>query len=587
MHPNLKRALSRVVMLVVVLALGNQLSAQQLFFTTSSPIGTNDRVTRISVSGNIGATNLFSGPAGLSNPNGVAVDAVAGKIFFADGNGTNCIRAANLNGTGSVTNVLNVGINISGLALDTVNQKIYFTTSSSIAANDRVMRVNYDGTGSTTLYSGASSLSNPSGIAIDTAIGKMFVTDGTAVKEANLDGTGALTNLYVAGINVTGLALDTAGQKVYLTYSSSSSPAKIGRVNYNGGGITVLYSASANLVNPTGLALDVAAGKMYIADGLGGNAVQVAKLDGTGTPTSLFAAGVHVSAVSAVQNLLTITGAVTNQATLDTGSVSLFSNVTIMDYASTGPLTVMVTLDNTAKGTFTTLGGFSSIGSGSYSFTGTTAAATAAIRQMVYKPAQGRVARGLTETSFFTISANDGSLAVTNTTTTVVSTAANRPPVANADRFDHPAKQSMIIPVSALLANDTDTDGDTLTVLSVDTTSALGVAVSLSGTNVLYAASTNLATDTFHYLVIDGHAGAALGLVTITVSSANISRAGTNSVLDFTRTPNLTYRVQYNTNLLTTNWITLGSVVSDAVGHLSYTNGGATDPIRFYRAITP
>src|SRR5690242_18718827 len=105
MHPNLKRAFSRLAMLVVAVAVGNQLSAQQLFFTTSSPIATNDRVTRIYVNGNSGATNLFSGPAGLSNPNGVVVDPVAGKIFFADGNGTNCIRAANLNGTGSVTNL--------------------------------------------------------------------------------------------------------------------------------------------------------------------------------------------------------------------------------------------------------------------------------------------------------------------------------------------------------------------------------------------------------------------------------------------------------------------------------------------------
>jgi Bacterial Ig domain len=587
MHLNLKRAISRLAMLVVVAALGDQLFAQQLLFTTSSPIATNDRVTRISVSGSLGATNLFSGPTSLSNPNGVAVDAAAGKIFFADGNGANSIRVANLNGTGSVTSLLNVGINISGLALDTVNQKIYFTTSSSISTNDRVMRVNYDGTGSTTLYSGPGSLSNPSGIAIDTGIGKMFVTDGTSVKEANLDGTGLLTNLYTAGINITGVALDAAGKQVYLTYSSSASPAKIGRVNYDGSGIKVLFTGSTYLVNPTGLALDVTGGKMYIADGLGGNGVQVANLDGSAPPTNLFAAGAHVSAVSAVQNLLSITGAVANQPTLDTGSVSLFSNVTIADYVSTGPITVIVTLDNAAKGTFTTLGGFSSIGSGSYSFTGTAAAATTAIRQMVYKPTQGRVAHGLSETSFFTISANDGLLTATNALTTVVSTAVNRPPVANADRFDHPAKQPMVIPVSALLANDTDADGDVLTVKLVDATSALGVPVSLSGTNVLYAASTNLALDTFHYVVDDAHGGTVTGLVTITVSAASISRSGANSVLNFTRTPNLTYRVQYNTNLSTTNWITLGSVISDAVGHLSYTNGGATDPIRFYRAVNP
>ncbi|EEF62888.1 Ig-like domain-containing protein [Pedosphaera parvula] len=586
MHLNINRVLSRLVMLAAAVSLGDRLSAQQLFFTTSSSIAANDRVTRINVSGPNSAAIVYSGAAAFSNPNGVAVDAVAGKIFFADGNGTNCIRAANLNGTGPVTNLVNVGINISGLALDPGNQKIYFTTSSSIATNARVMRVNYDGTGLTTLYSGPGSLSNPSGIAVDAGIGKMFVTDANSVKEANLNGTGALTNLYTAGINVTGVALDSVGQKVYLTYASGGSPAKIGRVNYNGTGVTVLFTASTYLANPTGLALDVAAGKMYIADGLGGNGVQVANLDGSGTPASLYAAGIHVSGVSAVQNLLTIAGAVTNQATLDTASLSPFSNVTITDYNASA-LTVTVQLDNVAKGTFTALGGFLSLGSGSYSFSGTGAAVTTAIRQMVFKPAQGRVARGLTETSFFKVTANDGSLFVTNTTTTVVSTAANRPPVANADRFDHPAGQPMAVPVSSLLANDTDQDGDPLTVQSVDAASALGVAVSLSGTNVLYGASANLATDTFHYVINDAHGGTATGLVTITVSSASISLAGTNKVLNFTRTPNLTYRVQYNTNLLTTNWTTLASVVSDAVGHLSYTNLGPTEPMRFYRSITP
>ncbi|MDB6110065.1 MAG: Low-density lipoprotein receptor, partial [Pedosphaera sp.] len=72
-----------------------------------------------------------------------------------------------------------------------------------------------------------------------------------------------------------------------------------------------------------------------------------------------------------------------------------------------------------------------------------------------------------------------------------------------------------------------------------------------------------------------------------TVASANISLAGTNKVLKFVRSPNLTYRVQYSTNLLSTNWITLASILSDATGQLSYTNSGSADPYRFYRAITP
>ncbi|MDB6112370.1 MAG: Low-density lipoprotein receptor, partial [Pedosphaera sp.] len=523
MHLNLNRLFA--LALAALPALSSQLSAQQLLITTSSSIPANDRVMRVNVNDGNGASNIFSGALAYSNPNGVAVDVGVGRIFVADGNATNCIRAGNLNGTGSVTNVVNVGINISGLALDTANQKIYFTTSSSFSVNDQVMRVNYNGTGLVTLFSGGA-ISNANGIAIDVSAGKLFVADATGVLAGNLNGTGTLTNLYSAGFNVSAVAADTVNQKVYFTYSTPFSTARVLRVNYNGSGALTLFTSSATLSNPNGLALDVSNGRMYIADGNGGNCVRVANLDGTGTPTTLYAAGINVSGVTAVQNLLYITGTVTNQATLDTASLNPFSGVTIGDYALGATISLTVQLDNPPKGSFTSLGGFINFGGGFYAYSGSASSCTAAIRAIVYKPTRDRVARGLTETSFFTITANDGSLPVTDKTTTVVSTAANHPPVANANRFDHPAGQAMTIPVSTLLANDTDQDSDTLTVQSVDATSTLGVAVSLSGTNVIYAASTNLASDTFHYVVNDAHGGTATGLVTVTVASANISLAG-------------------------------------------------------------
>ncbi|MDB6124191.1 MAG: Low-density lipoprotein receptor [Pedosphaera sp.] len=584
MHLNLNRVF--VLAVAALLVLTGRLSAQQLIITTSSSIPANDRVMRVNVNDINGGSNIFSGALAFSNPNGVAVDMGVGKFFVADGAGMNCIRAGNLNGTGLVTNLLNVGINISALALDTANQKIYFTTSSSLGVNDQVMRVNYNGSGLVTIFYGGA-ISNANGIAIDVSAGKLFVADATGVLAGNLNGTGALTNLYSAGFNVTAVAADTVNQKIYFTYASPFSTARVLRVNYNGSGALTLFASSATMSNPNGLALDVSNGKMYIADGNGGNCVRVANLDGTGTPATLYAAGINVSGVTPVQNLLYITGTVTNQATLDTASLNPFSGVAIGDYSPGVTISVTVQLDNPGKGTFTSQGGFINFGGGFYTYTGSASSCTVALRAMVYKPTRDRVPRGFSETSFFTITANDGSLPITDKTTTVVSTAANHPPVANANRFDHPAGQPVTIPVSTLLANDTDQDSDALTMQSVDATSALGVAVSLSGTNVLYGATANLATDTFHYVVNDAHGGTATGLVTMTVSSASITLAGANKVLKFTRSPSLTYRVQYSTNLATTNWTTLASVVSDALGQLSYTNGGPADPYRFYRAITP
>ena len=109
-----------------------------------------------------------------------------------------------------MTTVLSVGINVSGLALNPGAQKIYFTTQSATSTDDRVMRVNYDGTGSTTLFSGAAAFGNPNRVALDVPNGKMYIADGTgghSIDVANLDGTGSVSVLYDATYNVSGIAV--------------------------------------------------------------------------------------------------------------------------------------------------------------------------------------------------------------------------------------------------------------------------------------------------------------------------------------------------------------------------------------------
>src|SRR5262249_48097768 len=68
-------------------------------------------------------------------------------------------------------------------------------------------------------------------------------------------------------------------------------------------------------------------------------------------------------------------------------------------------LTVNVSLDTPAKGTLAG-GGFS--GSGPYTFSGTAAAATAAIRALVFTPTANRLAPGTSEVVSFQVIAADG-----------------------------------------------------------------------------------------------------------------------------------------------------------------------------------
>ncbi len=127
--------------------------------------------------------------------------------------------------------------------------------------------------------------------------------------------------------------------------------------------------------------------------------------DGTATATKTF----NVT----VNDAPTITGASAGQTVNDNATDMPFSGVTIADNGTSDgstaqTQTVHVTLDTAAKGSFTTLNGFTNAGGGDYTFSGTAAAATTAIRGLVFTPTANRVAPGSTETTTFTISTNDG-----------------------------------------------------------------------------------------------------------------------------------------------------------------------------------
>ncbi len=80
-----------------------------------------------------------------------------------------------------------------------------------------------------------------------------------------------------------------------------------------------------------------------------------------------------------------------------------------------------------------------------------------------------------------------------------------------------------------LLANDRDFDGDALSLVSVDATSAAGVAVSLAdgvvsfapGSQFDYLQAGETATDSFGYVVSDGRGGDAMAQVVVTVTGVN------------------------------------------------------------------
>ncbi|MCA1939658.1 MAG: DUF4347 domain-containing protein, partial [Caenispirillum bisanense] len=135
-------------------------------------------------------------------------------------------------------------------------------------------------------------------------------------------------------------------------------------------------------------------------------------------------------AVTAADDQPVIGGAAAGQAVTDTATISPFSAVTVTE-ADGETVTVTISVDTAAIGSFTTLNGFTDAGGGTWTFTGTAAAAQTALQGMVYTPAQNRGVAGATETATFTIAVEDADGAtdpVQNATTTVVVTSVNDAP---------------------------------------------------------------------------------------------------------------------------------------------------------------
>ncbi len=183
---------------------------------------------------------------------------------------------------------------------------------------------------------------------------------------------------------------------------------------------------------------------------------------------------------TSVNDAPAIGGASAGQAVLDTGTVTPFSSVTIVDGDTGQTVAVSVTLDTAAKGVFTaaslTASGFADAGSGVYTFTGTAAAAQSAIRLLSFDPTNNRVAPGATETTTFTISVDDGvAAATTNNTTTVVTSGVNDlSTIGGAVASQGVDDTATVQPFTAVTISDQD-PGQTLTVTVTLDTAAKGV----------------------------------------------------------------------------------------------------------------
>ncbi|MEK7328533.1 MAG: Ig-like domain-containing protein, partial [Chloroflexota bacterium] len=136
-----------------------------------------------------------------------------------------------------------------------------------------------------------------------------------------------------------------------------------------------------------------------------------------------------------------------------------------------------------------------------------------------YTPAAGFI--GLVS---FTYRANNG---LDSNVATVTITMLNRPPTAGNDAVLTPGNTAAVIAAVTLLANDSDPDGQPLTVTSVG--GVVNGIVALAGTTVTFTPPTNFTgAASFTYTISDGQGGTATATVNVTVTapSGGVAVAG-------------------------------------------------------------
>ena len=246
-------------------------------------------------------------------------------------------------------------------------------------------------------------------------------------------------------------------------------------------------------------------------------------------------------------------------------------NITVTNFGASLATSVVVTDTLPASVSFVSAssGGVFSSGKVIWSSLGNFAAGTGtSLSLTVTAPLNGSISNTATasSTTFDTNTLN-------NVTPPIVTLVSNLPPGLVNDTASVPRNTAVTVPV---LANDSDANGNPLTLLGVTQTN--GTAVLSNGTNVLYTPSTNfMGTTVLTYTVTDGQGATNSALITISVTNrppvaVNDSTLGTNSVPQVIK-PLVNDSDADGDSLTITNVVATGGIVTINPGatNLTYT----------------
>ncbi|HEX4119229.1 MAG TPA: choice-of-anchor Q domain-containing protein [Verrucomicrobiae bacterium] len=211
-----------------------------------------------------------NGGNGVNRCTAVAVDSSAQKIFILDG-GADEIWSINFDGSG-LTGIASTSPGTpTDLALDTVHQQIYFTTSSFTQSNNTIQQVSYAGGTPSVLFTASNGVGRCTGIALNLAGSQILFSDAgsNAIWSIPLGG-GSLTSLAK---NLPGAPLDLTldagrGLIYFVTSSTIQGSNTVEEVSvYGSGAEAVIIAGDGNAIERcTGLEFDPSTSMLYLSD---------------------------------------------------------------------------------------------------------------------------------------------------------------------------------------------------------------------------------------------------------------------------------------------------------------------------------
>ncbi|MEI6782588.1 MAG: immunoglobulin domain-containing protein [Verrucomicrobiota bacterium] len=199
---------------------------------------------------------------------------------------------------------------------------------------------------------------------------------------------------------------------------------------------------------------------------------------------------------------------------------------------------------------------------------------------------------------------NAGACAFQSFAAAVPVNATGHPPVAVDDTLGTVKDQAFSLPAAKLAANDTDVDGNALTVITVSLSSTAGGTVSLTAGILTYNPPAGFSgADSFTYTISDGHGNLVTGTVQVAIDSSAgpaLNRVygpvvtNGNFVVRFAGTPGCAYTIESTASLVapitwqkTTNLTAPNITSGSGKGVFEFSESTGRAGARYYRTVFP